>query len=293
MHWREVIGKHQSALADELAGLWEAQKNAEVAAAHSVYAEKLNQNLRRFRQAAGDSQVLDLLRECCTPCARKLTVLLFDQARTPVARFGGQTIELSTAPAVVSAIESRDLIVTIGSESQLSPALAKALWDEDGDVDDKAYLFPVVVRQAVVAVVAAAGEPDAARIELLCEAAAMRLESLAPVTVESGKSSEPERNAWNALSPEDQKLHLQAQRMVRVRVAEWRIYQENELRKGVDECDVYHALQPHIDVARKEFLNNYLSKTGTMVDYLHLEIVRNLVNDDDALLGPDYPGPMV
>jgi hypothetical protein len=29
------------------------------------------------------------------------------------------------------------------------------------------------------------------------------------------------------------------------------------------------------------------------VDYLHLELVRTLANDDVELLGQDYPGPMV
>jgi hypothetical protein len=30
-----------------------------------------------------------------------------------------------------------------------------------------------------------------------------------------------------------------------------------------------------------------------MVDYLHLELIRTLANDDAELLGKDYPGPMV
>jgi hypothetical protein len=30
-----------------------------------------------------------------------------------------------------------------------------------------------------------------------------------------------------------------------------------------------------------------------MVDYLHLELVRTLANDDAEALGKDYPGPMV
>ena len=47
-----------------------------------------------------------------------------------------------------------------------------------------------------------------------------------------------------------------------------------------------------IDGAREEFLNNHLAKSATMVDYLHLEIVRSLAHDDERLLGADYPGPM-
>jgi hypothetical protein len=30
-----------------------------------------------------------------------------------------------------------------------------------------------------------------------------------------------------------------------------------------------------------------------MVDYLHLEMVRSLADDDAILLGPSYPGPLV
>jgi hypothetical protein len=30
-----------------------------------------------------------------------------------------------------------------------------------------------------------------------------------------------------------------------------------------------------------------------MVDYLHLELVQTLANDDPDLLGNNYPGPMV
>ena len=30
-----------------------------------------------------------------------------------------------------------------------------------------------------------------------------------------------------------------------------------------------------------------------MVDYLHLELMRTLANDDADLLGKEYPGPMV
>jgi hypothetical protein len=30
-----------------------------------------------------------------------------------------------------------------------------------------------------------------------------------------------------------------------------------------------------------------------MVDYLHLEMVHTLANDDAELLGKDYPGPLL
>jgi hypothetical protein len=98
---------------------------------------------------------------------------------------------------------------------------------------------------------------------------------------------------WEDLSVEERKLHLQAQRTARVRVAEMRLYHENELRHGAAASDIYSALKTEIDAARDQFLQTYLAKSATMVDYLHLEILRSLAHDDDRLLGHNYPGPMV
>ena len=53
------------------------------------------------------------------------------------------------------------------------------------------------------------------------------------------------------------------------------------------------ALREQIDTARQQFQKSFLSKSPTMVDYLHLEILRSLAHDDDRLLGQNYPGPMV
>ena len=98
---------------------------------------------------------------------------------------------------------------------------------------------------------------------------------------------------YSDLSPDDQKLHLQAQRVARVKVAEMRLYHAEDLRKGVSETNIYGALAREIDRARAGFLQTFLSKSPTMVDYLHLEILRSLAHDDDRILGQDYPGPMV
>lgn len=161
-----------------------------------------------------------------------------------------------------------------------------------------------------MAVLVAAGEVLPASLELLSESAGMKLESLhleakpalkplpGPELVQIATPSVPETPAsehlkWTDLSAEDQKVHLQAQRVARVKVAEMRLYHAEELRKGVFDGKIYSALQPEIDLARADFLQNFLSKSRTMVDYLHLEILRSLAHEDDRLLGHDYPGPMV
>jgi hypothetical protein len=119
-------------------------------------------------------------------------------------------------------------------------------------------------------------------------------EDLVQIAAAQGPADSPgERRSWSELSLEDQRLHLQAQRAVRVRVANMRLENPDAVRRGTFAGNIYRELCTQIDSARTEFLQTYLSKSPTMVDYLHLEILRSLAHDDDRLLGPDYPGPMV
>jgi len=88
-------------------------------------------------------------------------------------------------------------------------------------------------------------------------------------------------------------LHLRAQRFARVQVAEIRLYQSEIVKKGRAAHDVYTSLKEEIDSAREAFRCEFLNASDSMVDYLHLDLVRTLANDDAEVLGKDYPGPMV
>jgi len=320
--WREVIDRHHSVLIDELSVRLDSDLRE--AAAQAVAAERsessrelkrasdeagrsrvesLNQILRRLRTAA-EEQVLPLFAEVCGPYAEQLVVLVFEsnQARS-VGGVGipNRTLSFETglAPAILAAIDTRDPVVALATESEISPVLAEALGiDPSLAPGRKAYLFPIVARHSVVAMLIASGVPVSAPVELLCEAAGMRLEAVAGKTqpVQQAKGEESRQVpvvAWDGLSADDQRLHLQAQRMARLRVAEMRLYHEDRLRSGTAAGDIYGALQSEIDPARSQFLQTFLSKSPTMVDYLHLEILRSLAHDDDRVLGHRYPGPMV
>jgi hypothetical protein len=330
--WREVVDKYHSVLVEELSvrldsDLREAVSRAidaerseasvrlrqECDDARRSQVESLNQVLRRLR-AASEEHVLELAAESCASYAEKVVVLVFERNQASCAAGVGIDVNVlpmfSTdfAPAIIAAIESRDPVVALATEAEISPVLAEAFGPGR---DPKAYLFPIVARHTVVAMLIASGlassANDSAPIELLCEAAGMRLEA-------AGQPAQPARQptaaglvqlapgapagrtvprAWDDLTAGDQKLHLQAQRMARVRVAEMRLYHERELRSGVAVGDIYGELQKAIDTARDQFLQSFLSKSPTMVDYLHLEILRSLAHDDDRLMGRNYPGPMV
>ena len=87
-------------------------------------------------------------------------------------------------------------------------------------------------------------------------------------------------------------MHLAAQRFARVQVAEMRLGKPDALRFGREARNIYAALQAPIDAARQGFRERHMT-APTMVDYLHLEMVRSLADDDAILLGPNYPGPLV
>jgi hypothetical protein len=285
------------------------------AAGRQSMAEALNQSLRRIRQAASSDAVLQLTAELSSAYAHKVVVLVFENNQACVTASRGLALPngsapeafdltLENAPALASAIDTRDPVTVLAREAELSPALVRLL---AAGQTDKVYLFPVIARHQIVAMLVVAGEVFPAAPELLAEAAGMRLESVTSVANEP----QPVENlvtiqhanapalpsaghrSWDDLSAEDQKLHLQAQRVARVRVARMRLDREDAWRRGLAQSDVYGALRREIESARTEFLQTFLSNSSTMVDYLHLEIIRSLAHEDDRLLGREYPGPMV
>jgi hypothetical protein len=106
-------------------------------------------------------------------------------------------------------------------------------------------------------------------------------------------AQKPEILSWFSLSREDKELHLRAQRFARVQVAEIRLYQSERVKNGRTAHDLYTSLKTEIDSARAAFRQGFLNASESMVDYLHLELVATLGNDDAEALGKDYPGPMV
>ncbi len=86
---------------------------------------------------------------------------------------------------------------------------------------------------------------------------------------------------------------LRAQRFARVRVAEIQLYHAAQMKNGRAGGDVYRALKAQMDAARDAYREKFLTPLNGTADYLHVEFVRTLANDDAALLGPEYPGPLV
>lgn len=94
------------------------------------------------------------------------------------------------------------------------------------------------------------------------------------------------------LSKEEEKLHLLAQRFARVRAAEIRLYKAQAVEDGRARKKLYSELKEEIDSARAAYGREYLRASASMPDYLHLELVRTLANEEVAALGEEYPGPL-
>jgi hypothetical protein len=163
-------------------------------------------------------------------------------------------------------------------------------------------VFPVAVREEVPALLYVWGAVQTAAVELLGQVAAGAWASIeappeaVPELVQIAAAPAPEqprRKSWDELAPAEQEVHLRAQRFARVRASEIRLERGHAVLAGRNYRDVYGALRPAIDAAREEFRSKFFAASPSMVDYLHLELLRVLANDDAELLGKDYPGPLV
>ncbi len=273
--------------------------------------QKFNQAARRLRHIENESQwshtLVDATRGFCGRAALFLIrdrTLHLEASRNIDGPAPPEDVALDAAPAFATAVETRDTLVAMRTRGELSAPLADLLGDSLDSGNARCCLFPLVTRHGVPAVLYAdSDDVDVDAIELLTATAAAVLEARpapAPVLpppaetlVSIAPAPKPEILSWFSLSREDRELHLRAQRFARVQVAGIRLYQSEKVKNGRTAHDLYTSLKEEIDSAREAFRREILNASDSMVDYLHLELVRTLANDDVDLLGRDYPGPMV
>ena len=291
---------------DEIEGrLQQSAKSAETARRELI--RKLNQVARRLlisdSQRHWSNTLVDATAGFCGRAAlffvggqklRLETTRNFDDADLAVE------IPLHSAPAFATVAETRDMLVAIRSSGELSGEIANYVDLDDGNA--KCYLFPLVARQMVAAVLYAdSPEVDVDALELLVAMAGAVYESRPAASVPTPAarvahelvSITSSANPIAAPGTRHTGFHLRAQRFARVQVAEIRLYKSEKVKNGRTAHDLYTSLKEEIDSAREAFRREFLREHGSMLDYLHVELVRTLANDDAEVLGRDYPGPMV
>ena len=313
--WRDHIDRVFQDRFSELAGrvgqafrtALEMRLHAEVSAARSEtesavrrdLSGRLNRAVRALRTASSLENWRSAVCDGCAEFAGRVALFSVLSGRISlemtrgVEGVAGGAVE--QAPAFRAAIESADTVVSLATAGELSGDIS-ALF-EDGSGDTKVCLFPIATQQGVVAVLCAGGlTGEIAALELIAAAASATLDARnaasPPANLVVIGAAEPPRPAWSQLSKEEQELHLKAQRFARVQVASMRLYRARQVQEGRGARNLYTALRAEIDVGRAEFRAQFMSASALMVDYFHLELLRSLANDDPALLGEEYPGPL-
>jgi hypothetical protein len=284
-------------------------------------ADELNQAVRRIRQSSDledlGATLLEATEAFC-PLAALFGVsgdsVAGERIRgvsdTVAREFDSFSIPLTSASALAGAIASRDPVATATTPGEVSEALVELLGHSPLG---RASIFPVVAGERVTVLLYAWGTVQGPAIELLTqvassvwaaltepvvlepvaeEPAASGLVSIAPLRAEA--PAQPQTaDTWDQLPPEEQRVHLRAQRFARVQVSEMRLFQPDAVQNGRAERDLYQTLRTEIDGARETFRAQFFAACPSMLDYLHLELVRTLANDNPELLGGDYPGPII
>ena len=151
--------------------------------------DQLNQSVRRLRQADSLDQLAATLMDAAAvfaagaaifriagPAARGEKIRGVPQAAAQA--FGSLDLPLSSAPALAGAVESRDPVIAVTSAAEVSPQLvALAAHAADG----RAFIFPLVVKNQVPAVLYCWGPVQGAALEMLAQVAAAVWGSLAPL----------------------------------------------------------------------------------------------------------------
>jgi hypothetical protein len=296
-------------------------------------AEELNQAVRRICKTASIEDLRSVLLDVTVPFCDQAALFSVDEKRIRAERIRRHAVvpagerlprlEIATAQAAAfaTAIDSRDPVIAMSAPGEISDALVRLFGHKP---DERIHLFPLVVHETVTGILYATGRVQAPLLELLSGVAGLQcqiftLASDRPAgsrsqqrlsdqmvtisgTAPNGSPEGPpaakpinagQHKEWKALSRGEQNLHLAAQRFARVQVAEMRLSSLDVVRSASETRNIYGALKSPIDAAREEFREKHMTSSPTMVDYLHLELVRSLANDDAILLGPNYPGPLV
>jgi hypothetical protein len=92
------------------------------------------------------------------------------------------------------------------------------------------------------------------------------------------------------VSEDERRLHNDARRFARLLVSEIKLYNEQKVRDGRLEGDLYERLREDIDRSRQMYDNRVAPPVAARYDYFHQELVNTLAEGDASKLGGDYPG---
>jgi hypothetical protein len=295
---RQVLDGRLSQLSGEVVRLFDEARGL----SRRELADQLNQSVRRIRQAISLSELATTLVDGAMAFAAGAAIFLVTGTAARGEKIRGVTAEAGqafhaleipfpAAPALAGAVETRDPVIAVTTAAEVS---AEMMSLAEHPADGRAYIYPLVVKGKVPALLYCWETTQGPALEMLAQFAAAVWDALVvpepPELVSIAPAAKV--SAWDALAPEDQAVHLRAQRFARVQVSEMRLHDGPAVQSGRTQRNLYDALRSRIDNARVTFQQSYCASCSSMVDYLHVELVRTLANNDPDLLGKNYPGPL-
>ncbi|MEZ5352021.1 MAG: hypothetical protein R2762_05240 [Bryobacteraceae bacterium] len=320
-------GEVETAVQERLRGEVERLRGQDRRETARRLSEHLNTGARRIRQAGKQEEWSGALVDAAAGLSRRAAVFTVqgEALRLERSSFDAPPVEIpfGRAPALAEAVRSREPVVAAATPGEISPELVDAGGPECGP---RVFLFPIFGAGKTVALLYAEGSADVVNVDALellsslasavweARAQAATAATLAATAGGAQKATSPEpagassaanglvaiqaavepvRPSWSDLPANEQDLHLKAQRFARVQVAEIRLFKSSAVKQGRADRTLYTLLREDVDRNRQVYAQQHLRACPSMVDYLHLELVRTLANDNPELLGVDYPGPLV
>jgi len=92
---------------------------------------------------------------------------------------------------------------------------------------------------------------------------------------------------------EERRLHNDARRFARLLVSEIKLYNEQKVKEGRSQSNLYERLREDIDRSRQMYDKRVAPPVAARHDYFHQELVNTLAEGDTSKLGAGYPGATV
>jgi hypothetical protein len=287
---------------------------AQVQAADSARAramDELNQAARRLRQYQSESDWNDAVLDGAARFASEVALFGFENDVFVLKGMRNLTlspdlrIAAGDANAFRSTLDTGETSIVLCTVNEVSSPISVAV------STGRAFIVPISngSRRVALLFAIANGKTDTNALELMAQIASAALErhsqtaghiQIAPapskpepasIAPENAARMENESGVWASLATGDKLVHVRAKRFAKTKVAEMRLYRPEACETGRARRDIYSFLKQEIDAAREMFRNQFMS-TPPMIDYLHLELLEQLAENDEALLGADYPGQM-
>jgi len=175
--------------------------------------------------------------------------------------------------------------------------------------EDECVVLPLVVKEKVAAIIYAdpgalpESKVDVSALTLLARFTALWLELTAmrkagvsalqeeaqpQAATASAGTSQAAAAAAVAVTEEDE-VHKKARRFARLLVDEIRLYNQNKVSEGKQNCDLYQRLKDDIEKSRATYEKRFGDTPAASGNYFNQELIRILADNDIALMGGNFP----